>query len=169
MTELILKYSSLSTEIGEIFIASTYKGICDITIGKNENDFVENIKNKYRFEILRDDKHLKNEIKELKEYFNNKLKKFESKLDIREGTKFQRKVWKYLEKIPYGETCSYKQIAKQVGNNKGYRAVGNANGKNPIPIIIPCHRVITTNGKLGGYGSGIWRKEILLRLEGVNL
>ena len=90
-------------------------------------------------------------------------------LDIPTGTAFQRKVWEKLLDIPYGETRSYKWLAEEVGSPKGFRAVGGANGKNPVPIIIPCHRVINSDGTLGGYSGGVWIKEFLLKLEDVSV
>jgi len=101
---------------------------------------------------------------QLKEYFAGKRKKFDVPLNP-QGTEFQRSVWKALQDIPYGKTRSYKQIAKAVGNPKACRAVGMANNKNPIWIIIPCHRVIGTDGSLTGYGGGIEMKKRLLKLE----
>jgi AraC family transcriptional regulator of adaptative response/methylated-DNA-[protein]-cysteine methyltransferase len=101
---------------------------------------------------------------QLKEYFDGKRKDFELPLDYR-GTPFQEKVWKSLLTIPYGETWSYKDLASTVGDSKACRAVGTANGKNRIAIVIPCHRVINAGGALGGYGGGIWRKQFLLDLE----
>lgn len=102
--------------------------------------------------------------KELDEYFNSKRKKFDIPLKI-EGTKFQKKVWNALLEIPYGETRSYLDIAKRVGNPKASRAVGMANHNNKIIIIIPCHRVIGSNKKLVGYAGGLDVKEKLLKLE----
>ena len=89
-------------------------------------------------------------------------------LDISSGTVFQQKVWKELSKIPYGKTISYKELAKKVGSPRGFRAVGNANGKNPFPLIIPCHRVIANDGSLGGYSCGLGLKMILLGIERKN-
>ncbi len=102
--------------------------------------------------------------KELDEYFNSKRKKFDIPLKI-EGTEFQKKVWNALLEIPYGETRSYLDIAKRVGNPKASRAVGMANHNNKIIIIIPCHRVIGSNKKLVGYAGGLDVKEKLLKLE----
>ena len=103
-------------------------------------------------------------VKELQEYFSGNLQVFD--LPIRfEGTDFQIKAWNALKSIPYGKTVSYKEQAIAIGNEKAYRAVGAANGKNPISIIVPCHRVIGTNGSPIGYGGGLDRKLALLELE----
>lgn len=101
---------------------------------------------------------------QLREYFAGKLERFSLKLDFA-GTEFQKKVWGALLTIPFGETRSYAQIAKQVGSPKAVRAVGAANGKNPISIVAPCHRVIGSNGKLTGFAGGMETKAFLLRLE----
>lgn len=102
--------------------------------------------------------------KQLSEYFAGKRQQFDLPLDF-EGTEFQQKVWQALLTIPFGETRSYRNIAEQVGNVKAVRAVGAANGKNPISIIAPCHRVVGANGKLVGFAGGLDNKEILLKLE----
>ena len=103
-------------------------------------------------------------IEELKEYFSKKRKEFDIPLKMK-GTDFQKKCWRELQNIPYGETRSYKDIAESIGSPKAYRAVGLANNKNPISIIIPCHRVIGINGKLVGFGGGLDKKSYLLKLE----
>jgi len=103
-------------------------------------------------------------IKQIAEYFDGKRKEFFLNLDPH-GTTFQKLVWRHLEKIPYGSVVSYRKVAGVIGKPEAYRAVGRANGKNPIAIIIPCHRVIGSNGSLTGYGGGLWRKEWLLAHE----
>jgi methylated-DNA-[protein]-cysteine S-methyltransferase len=103
---------------------------------------------------------------ELEEYFAGKLKIFTSRLDLR-GTDFQKRCWEALRNIPYGTVCSYGDIAREVGSPKSFRAVGQANHNNPVPIIVPCHRVIGSNGSLTGYGGGLSIKEKLLELEGI--
>lgn len=103
-------------------------------------------------------------ITQLDEYFLGKRKDFQLNLAPR-GTEFRQRVWHALRKIPYGETRSYQEIADAVGNAKACRAVGDANRNNPIPIIIPCHRVIGKDGRLTGFSGGLWRKEWLLRHE----
>lgn len=102
--------------------------------------------------------------KELGEYFDGQRHNFTVPLNP-EGTTFQKAVWKTLQNIPYGTSISYAEEAIRFGNPKAVRAVANANGKNPIAILIPCHRVIATGGGLGGYSGGLWRKEFLLALE----
>lgn len=103
-------------------------------------------------------------IKQLEEYFFGERKVFDLPLKIF-GSPFQEAVWKELIKIPYGTTLSYGNVAKNIGNYKASRAVGNANNKNKISIVIPCHRVIGASGKLVGYGGGVWRKKWLLEHE----
>ncbi len=107
---------------------------------------------------------LKECIKQLDEYFKGTRQIFNLNLYI-EGTSFRKKVWKKLQEIPYGETCSYKDIAISIDNVKAVRAVGNANHHNNISIVIPCHRVIGSNSSLTGYAGGLWRKEWLLNHE----
>ena len=106
-----------------------------------------------------------NIFQQLKEYFNRKRKEFDLPLEIR-GTDFQKKVWNELTKIPYGETISYGELANRMGDKNLMRAVAAANGANPIPIIIPCHRVIGSDGSLTGYAGGLDVKKKLLELEG---
>ncbi len=107
-------------------------------------------------------------IRQLDEYFQGKRETFELKLNPK-GTEFQKRVWKELWKIPYGKTLSYGDIARRIKNQEAVRAVGQAIGRNPISIIIPCHRVIGGNGSLTGFASGLWRKEWLLKHEGIDL
>ncbi|MFQ5640722.1 MAG: methylated-DNA--[protein]-cysteine S-methyltransferase [bacterium] len=105
---------------------------------------------------------------QLDEYFAGTRTEFNLRLKPK-GTDFQNRVWQQLLKIPFGKTVSYLDIAKALGNEKAIRAVGAANGRNRIPVIIPCHRVIGSDGSLIGFGGGIWRKEFLLRHEGAVL
>ena len=103
--------------------------------------------------------------RQLVAYFDARLRRFDLTMDL-QGTPFQTRVWHELERIPYGETRSYMQIAEGIGSPKAVRAVGAANGANPIPIVIPCHRVIGSTGRLTGYGGGLPLKKRLLTLEG---
>ncbi|MBF0278687.1 MAG: methylated-DNA--[protein]-cysteine S-methyltransferase [SAR324 cluster bacterium] len=115
-------------------------------------------------EWIEDAKYFKNVLDQLRAYFNGKLKVFDLQLSA-EGTTFQKNVWDALKKIPYGETFSYGEIAALIGSPKASRAVGAANGQNPIPIVIPCHRVIGKSGDLTGFGGGLDTKIKLLSLE----
>ena len=108
---------------------------------------------------------LKETITQLEEYFARERTGFDLPMEL-DGTEFQREVWAELSRIPYGETISYGELARRVGRPRGPRAVGQANGKNPIAIIVPCHRVVAGNG-IGGYGGGLPMKRTLLSLEGV--
>ena len=101
----------------------------------------------------------------LQQYFAGARRSFDLALDLR-GTPFQQRVWRALPGIPYGQRRSYRQIALEIGHPRAVRAVGTANGANPLPIIVPCHRVVRSDGSLGGYGGGLAMKQALLRLEG---
>lgn len=114
--------------------------------------------------IVRTPACLKDCVSQLDDYFKGSRKEFSVKLDLR-GTDFQKRVWRELEKIPYGSTVSYRNIARAIGSIQAVRAVGRANGQNPLTVIIPCHRVIGSDGSLTGYGGGLWRKEWLLNFE----
>jgi AraC family transcriptional regulator of adaptative response/methylated-DNA-[protein]-cysteine methyltransferase len=102
--------------------------------------------------------------RELSEYFAGTRRHFDVPI-VSPGSPFQRRVWEALMQVPYGQTCSYQDIATAVGDKKAVRAVGTANGANRIAIVIPCHRVVNKGGKLGGYGGGLWRKQYLIDLE----
>jgi len=104
---------------------------------------------------------------QLNEYFAQQRREFDVPLEP-QGTDFQRRVWKELERIPYGQTCSYADVARSIGSPDAVRAVGAANGRNPIPIVVPCHRVIGSNGNLTGFGGGLPLKKLLLELESRN-
>ena len=107
---------------------------------------------------------LQNAVTELNDYFQGKRTHFDFKLNPK-GTEFQQKVWQAILEIPYGKTCSYMDLSKKLGDVKAIRAVASANGKNPLWIVVPCHRVIGTDGSLTGYAGGLWRKKWLLEHE----
>lgn len=142
-------------------VFTTQKGIRRIYL----NDKEAKIKSASLTKLHPDDPYMFNIFAELKEYFNRERKKFTVPLDSG-GTEFQKKVWSELLKIPYGKLMTYKAIGIMLGNENAMRAVGRANATNHAPIIIPCHRVIASDGKLGGYSGGVSLKEKLLELEG---
>jgi len=148
----------------KVFVASTERGICMLDFLTSEKDFLKKLKERFPGEIIKDDQKNRNVLGQLKQYLKGRLQRFDCKLDLR-GTSFQRKVWSALIKIPYGQTQSYKEVAQAIGHPKAFRAVGNANGQNSIPLIIPCHRVIESNGGLGGFGHGVRVKRQLLNFE----
>ncbi|HEY1173444.1 MAG TPA: methylated-DNA--[protein]-cysteine S-methyltransferase [Verrucomicrobiae bacterium] len=156
-----MSFVKMKSPVGELTLVASDKGLVAILW---ENDDPKRV----RLGALKEDKQhpvLVEVVKQLREYFAGERKKFSVKLDSR-GTEFQRKVWAALVTIPFGETRSYAQIAEQVGSPKAVRAVGAANGRNPISIIAPCHRVIGSNGKLTGFAGGLEAKAFLLGLEG---
>jgi len=169
-------YTFLDSFLGKIGIASSPSGIVCVDIGTGEDAFSEMLKRKFVDTPIKSEK--KNSqalnrdfsgsgqaIDELNSYLKGNLKEFDSKLDIR-GTPFRLNVWNNTRKIPYGGMRSYKFIACEVAKATYSRAVGNAISKNPIPIFIPCHRVINSDGNLGRYGPGENIKRRLLELEG---
>jgi methylated-DNA-[protein]-cysteine S-methyltransferase len=159
-TETQYYFKTMKSPVGELKIIASDKGLVGI-LWENDNPNRIQIR-----EYAKDNNHpvlLKVE-EQLKEYFAGKRTKFALKLDF-VGTDFQKSVWAALLTIPFGETRSYADIAKQIGNPKAVRAVGAANGKNPISIIAPCHRVIGASGKLTGFAGGLVNKQCLLDLE----
>jgi O-6-methylguanine DNA methyltransferase len=162
-------YSRFDSPFGHVFVASTSKGVCLVSFSKiTEAKFLSLLGKIYKNEATRDDKVLANVKKNLLDYFNGKPVSFKIPLDLSIGTQFQRKVWRKVKEIPYGELRSYKWVARSIGSAHASRAVGNAVGRNPVAPIVPCHRVICSDGSLGGYTSGIAIKKRLLNLEGIS-
>jgi AraC family transcriptional regulator of adaptative response/methylated-DNA-[protein]-cysteine methyltransferase len=167
----LITVTRIITPLGPMLAGATSEGICLL-------EFIDRRMLELQLKRLR--KQFKTEIlpgtspyfrvldNQLQEYFNGKRQKFSAALDMA-GTPFQIKVWKILQTIPYGTTRSYAEQAKLLGNINAVRAVARANGDNKIAIIIPCHRVIGSDGKLVGYGGGLWRKKYLLNLEMKNI
>lgn len=156
-----LYYSSGRIGSLNLKAVASSKGIKKLILNEADPSLSEESFTRLRF----DDPYLFNIFKQLEEYFKRRRKKFDIPVDL-EGTDFQLSVWNELLTIPYGKTISYGRLAQRLGNPRLLRAVGKAVGANPIPIIIPCHRVINNNGNLGGFSAGIKLKEELLELEG---
>jgi len=153
-----MTYTSMESPIGPLLLAGDERGLSLVYFvnGRRPKSPPRN--------WVEDKKPFKEVVRQLQAYFEGKLKDFDLPL-VLEGTEFQLLVWRNLRKIPYGETVSYGQLARRIGSPDAARAVGLANGSNPIPIIIPCHRVIGSNGDLIGFGGGLPIKKKLLSLE----
>lgn len=152
----------MDTDFRVLYLVASAKGLQGIYWSKQKEVPVINSLNGVENSDIKS--HLRETVKQLEEYFQGQRKVFDLKTHVTKGTEFQRRVWKELLKIPYGERRSYKQLASKL-NTKAYRAVGSANGKNPLSIIVPCHRVIAADGGIGGYAGGISFKKKLLNLE----
>jgi len=150
-----MNYCYVDTSIGKLLIAGDHEAVHQIRFAPAapEHTWIESTTGP-----------IQEAARQLKEYFAGRRTDFDLPL-APQGTGFQKTVWQHLRDIPYGETISYGELARRVGNPKASRAVGAANGQNPIPIVIPCHRVIGSNGKMTGFGGGIPVKEALLALE----
>lgn len=161
----------ITTPLGPMLAGATEKTLCllefeDRVILETK---LQRLQNYYKGTFVQDSNEITEQTQaELNEYFTGERKEFTVPLEVR-GSEFQEKIWKQLMGIPYGTTRSYKEQAVAIGNLKAIRAVATANGNNRIAIIIPCHRVIGSNGSLTGYSGGIWRKRYLLKLERSNV
>jgi len=149
-----MKTAFINTPVGILELKGDAEGLASVLFKDEENDVVSE----------KIPKELKDAALQLQEYFEGNRKEFNLKLSP-EGTDFQKRVWEELQQIPFGKTTSYKQMANTLGDPKVIRAAASANGKNPISIIIPCHRVIGSDGSLTGYAGGLHRKKWLLEFE----
>lgn len=153
--------------IGTIYVLSSSKGLFKISFSKKDiKSFIQKYFSNYQ--ISHNNKINQKVLKFLTAYFNKKNISIDIPIFMK-GTEFQQKVWLELLKIPYGTIVTYKDIAKNLNLNKGYQAIGQANSKNPFPILIPCHRVVKTDGNLGGYSCGVSKKRYLLNFEGIKI
>lgn len=158
----LINYSSVVTRVGQVFVLSNEKGVTRIIFGESGfRDYVGGLKGTR----VTEGGAAARMAHELELYFDGQLTEFRTPIDMSSGTPFQKSVWKKLLDIPYGGTATYGEVAENVGRPGAARAVGNAVGANPIPIVIPCHRVVASRG-LGGYSCGIEIKKDLLRVEG---
>ena len=165
-----LYYTTFQSPIGEILATRSEKGLNLVAFPKGKwQRFLAALKREESLDLKKDDKRFSSLKRDLKSYFSGRRVRFSESLDLTGGTAFQKRVWKAMLKIPSGETRSYGWLARQVGGRSKARAVGAACGSNPIPIIVPCHRVLRENGDLGGYGGGLSVKRKLLKLEGAKV
>ncbi|MBT3181332.1 MAG: methylated-DNA--[protein]-cysteine S-methyltransferase [Deltaproteobacteria bacterium] len=151
--------------IGPIWIAKTSKGICRLSFGGSKSSFLKALPQSINW--IESDTHLKNDTKLISSLIDGEKEKIA--IELIEGTTFQRSIWQKIKSIPFGKTKSYTWLAAAVGSPKAYRAAANACGANPIPLIIPCHRIIASDGSIGGFSSGITLKRRLLKNEEIYL
>ena len=159
-------YSVVTSPLGQLLAAATERGLCKISLGDCADDLIAGLDDEFaRAERIRDDEGLGSWLGRIIAWLEGWQPNLQLPLDLR-ATAFQLKVWSALQAIPRGETRSYKQIAAAIGNPKASRAVASACASNPVALVIPCHRVVRSNGQLGGYRWGIDRKRALLEAEG---
>jgi O-6-methylguanine DNA methyltransferase len=170
MNQAKISYAKMKTPLGaHLWTARSERGICRIEFNHSESEFRTMLARIWpEAALVKDKATLQKPLAELEEYFAGQRRKFTFPL-APEGTAFQQKVWQAVSAIPFGQVTTYKNIAKKIGKSPAVRAVGHANGSNPLPIVIPCHRVIGSNGDLCGYGGGLGLKKKLLQLEGATI
>jgi AraC family transcriptional regulator of adaptative response/methylated-DNA-[protein]-cysteine methyltransferase len=158
-------YTTLRGPIDWLLVAATEKGICAVRIGETESELEDQLASEFnRAEILRDDQALSGWVEEILSHLGGQQPHLDLPLDV-QATAFQKKVWQALQEIPYGSTRTYKELAEALGQPTAYRAVANACAANPTALLIPCHRAIRSDGRLGGYRWGVERKKALLEKE----
>lgn len=153
---------------GPVFVAKTRKGVCRVSFRRSEDELLSDLERRALLPEMAP-KELERERRELDEYFQGKRRRFDLPIDIRWGTEFQRSVLEAARRIPFGKSWCYSDVARGVGRPGAQRAVGSALGKNPVPIVIPCHRVVASGGGIGGYTGGLDIKRTLMRIEGIDL
>ncbi|MEO7660275.1 MAG: bifunctional DNA-binding transcriptional regulator/O6-methylguanine-DNA methyltransferase Ada [Pyrinomonadaceae bacterium] len=160
-----INFTITDCELGRILVGRTIKGLCNVAFADDDEQLEDNLRNEFpNAEIVKDATVLKDFVDEILKHLSGKTKRLDLPLDI-QATAFQMQVWDLLRKIPYGETVTYSQIAEKLGDKKKVRAVAQACAKNRVAVVIPCHRVIASNGKLSGYRWGVGRKAELLNRE----
>jgi AraC family transcriptional regulator of adaptative response/methylated-DNA-[protein]-cysteine methyltransferase len=161
----VINYAIVETVLGRLLVAATDRGVCSVMLGDSDESLKKNLLDEFpAAEIRHDEKQLRSWVGAIVEHLKNKSPHINLPLDIR-ATAFQRQVWQQLRAIPYGETHSYSDVAKAIGQQKAVRAVARACATNPVALVIPCHRVIREDKSLGGYRWGLERKKKLLQRE----
>jgi methylated-DNA-[protein]-cysteine S-methyltransferase len=164
---LDVAYATLDSPVGKLLLAATPRGLVRLAYVDGDQDAIlEDLAARVSVRILAAPRELDEPRRELDQYFAGTRQRFELALDWRLTRDFSRRVLKATEQIPYGSVSTYKQVAAAAGSPRGARAVGNALGLNPLPIVVPCHRVLHSGGGLGGYTGGVQRKQLLLAVEG---
>ena len=166
---LDVAYDVEDTPIGPLLLAATERGVCRISFDAEAEERLEELARLHGARVLRSPRPLDGLRRELDDYFGGRRRDFEVALDLETIPDFHRSVLEELVRIPYGETATYGRLAQRLGSPKAARAVGGACNRNPIPIVVPCHRVVGSTGSLVGYAGGLERKRALLALEGAIL
>jgi methylated-DNA-[protein]-cysteine S-methyltransferase len=166
---LDVAYDLVDTPVGELLVAATDRGLCRIVYDASAEEEVERLARAFGVRVLRSAKPIDGVRRELDEYFEGKRRRFDLPVDVAMLADFNRRVLEELARVPYGHVVTYGELAARAARPRAARAVGTVMNRNPLPIVLPCHRVIGANGKLVGYGGGLERKEALLRLEGALL
>jgi methylated-DNA-[protein]-cysteine S-methyltransferase len=165
---LDIAYTTADSPFGPLLLAKTRKGLIRVGLPNQDSDeLLVDLAERVSPRVLEAPKELDEARRELDLYFEGKLDSFDLPLDWRLSGGFRRRVLRAINRIPYGQTRSYTEMARKAGNERAVRAAGTACGSNPIPLVVPCHRVLRTGGALGGYGGGLPMKRGLLELEGV--
>ena len=159
-------YCALPTPIGRVFVAAGEAGLVRLSFRQSEASFVAELGRRLAADVVRSPARTADIVHQLRAYFAGERRSFDVRLDLRHTTPFQRRVLLAAARVPAGQVVSYGEIARRIGQPQGSRAVGQALGQNPVPIVIPCHRVIAAGGRIGGYTGGLGIKRKLLRLEG---
>jgi methylated-DNA-[protein]-cysteine S-methyltransferase len=157
------------TPVGPLLVGVTDRGVCRISFESDPESHLDDLARRFGARVLRSPRPLDPLRRELDEYFEGRRHAFDLDLDLRTTPEYHRRVLAELDRVEYGHTTTYGALATQTGNPRAARAVGTVMNRNPIPIVLPCHRVVGANGSLTGYGGGLDRKELLLRLEGAIL
>jgi methylated-DNA-[protein]-cysteine S-methyltransferase len=160
-----VSFDVADTQIGPLLLAVTERGLCRISFDPEPDRETETLARMFGVRVLRAPRELDPVRRELDEYFEGRRRDFDLPLDLRGREGFSRDILERLAKVPYGEVTTYKSLAVEAGNPRAARAVGTIMNRNPIPIVLPCHRVVGSNGSLVGYGGGLERKRLLLDLE----
>jgi AraC family transcriptional regulator of adaptative response/methylated-DNA-[protein]-cysteine methyltransferase len=160
-----IHYTTAASPLGRLLVARTERGICAVSLADSDHALEAHLRREYPLaEVRRDRNGLSASVRALLRYLAGRQPRLDLPLDVR-GTAFQIRVWEELRRIPYGQTRSYGEVARAIGKPRAARAVGAACGSNPVPLLIPCHRVVRGGGALGGYGLGVPRKRALLARE----
>ena len=166
---LDVAYDLVDTPVGQLLVAVTDRGLCEVSFDPEPEREVETLARNFGARVLRSPRPTDEARRQLDEYFAGERQRFDLPVDLRLAREFAGAVLKELARVPYGQLTTYGTLAAKAGRPRAARAVGTIMNRNPVPIVLPCHRVVGASGKLVGYGGGLDRKEALLRLEGARL